>query len=160
MDPDSKEFERLQALLALKRHEQPPPGFFTHFSSKVIARIQAEEMEAGRSGWRRWIRQLQLSPVLTCAYGVVVASLLILGINWASHRDPQTADGLGIDLGSPVAMPAPGDLPAESAFPQLASPLPVMEVGTNPPGGLLASNSPFSPPQLPIERARFQPPNR
>jgi len=166
MDPEPNEFEKLKALLALKRHEQPPPGYFDNFASKVVSRIQAGETAAQASWWRRWIRPLQASPALACAYGLAVVGLLVLGLNLAPRLDQQAGDGPGSDQWSAGALPmpqAPQEPLPESIFPSMADPLPALASGTNPPG-VLASNSPFSleqwRPQMRVEPAGFQPANR
>lgn len=58
MDPTPSspdDFEALRRLLALKRHEKPPPGYFEDFSARVMARIEAEEQMRARS----WLEQLR-----------------------------------------------------------------------------------------------------
>ena len=40
-----QDFEKLQRMLKLKRHEQPPPRFFNNFSTIVTARIRAGETD-------------------------------------------------------------------------------------------------------------------
>lgn len=77
--PDEAEAE-VQRILALKRHEQPPPAFFQGFSEKVIDRIQT----AG-PGPRPTLRQrLSLEfygvPIYICAAGVIVCGLLVAGL--------------------------------------------------------------------------------
>ena len=76
--PDN--FDQLKELLGLKRFEQPPPGFFTHFSDKVMARIEAEGLRAGVSWWRKLFVNLEAQALLACAYGVMVGGLLVVGM--------------------------------------------------------------------------------
>jgi hypothetical protein len=73
------DFDEVRRLLACKRHEQPPPGYFNSFSARVIDHIQAEEA-AGYSSWWSWlVDRLDAKPVLVCAYGLAVSGLLFLG---------------------------------------------------------------------------------
>ena len=91
MDPNTGTFEQLQRLLAVKRYEQPPPGFFNNFSSKVIARIEAGDRgEATVLAWEErfwgmaWLQRiwsaLETKPAFAAALGVVVSGAVIGGI--------------------------------------------------------------------------------
>lgn len=51
MIQDSENFEQLRRLLAVKRHEQPPPGYFHSFSREVIVRIKAGELGDSETKW-------------------------------------------------------------------------------------------------------------
>lgn len=70
----------LQKLLRCKRYEQPPPGYFYSFSDNVIARIEAETTSHSLSWWRALLERFDARPVLVCAYGLAVSSLLLVGI--------------------------------------------------------------------------------
>lgn len=81
MDTDHDEFGALRRLLALKRHEQPPPGYFENFSRKVLVRLQAEA--EAKPGWRAWVQNLftgfENRPALAGAFGFAVCAFLATG---------------------------------------------------------------------------------
>jgi hypothetical protein len=100
MSPEHEEFEELRRLLAIKRHEQPPPGYFNNFSRQVIARIKAGETRAADSFLERllarvpWLRTLwegfEAKPIVAGAFGVGVCGLLVVGLV-SSERTDSTA---------------------------------------------------------------------
>ena len=106
MNPAPEEFSRLRKLVALKRHEQPPPGYFDHFSDKVIARIEAERLCARNSWWHRLLPEWDAKPVLACAYGLVIMGLLAIGVGVSQSLDSEEA--VAPDLGQPWFAQAPG----------------------------------------------------
>jgi hypothetical protein len=100
MNQDTENFEKLRRLLALKRHEQPPPRYFNDFSTQVIARIKAGERgERGdlieRLLWEApWVRRiwgaLEAQPILAGVFGVAVCGLLLTGVIYSDKTDPST----------------------------------------------------------------------
>jgi len=99
MNPSPEEFDRLRKLLALKRQEQPPPGYFNHFSDKIIARIEAAELCTRISWWQWLFPELDAKPVLACAYGLVIMGLLAIGIGISQSLD--TEETAAPNLGRP-----------------------------------------------------------
>lgn len=97
MSAEQENFDQLRKLLALKRHEQPPPGYFHHFSQEVIARIRAgDHLEAAgfrdRLGWDApWLERfwnfLESRPAFAGAFGLAVCGLLFAGIFYAEPRE-------------------------------------------------------------------------
>lgn len=75
MNDQSQDFEQLRRLLALKRHETPPPGYFQDFSSRVIGRIEGEA-EAETGLFQRVIKLLQIRPAISASF--CLASVLVL----------------------------------------------------------------------------------
>jgi hypothetical protein len=95
MIPEQENFESLRKLLAFKRHEQPPPGYFNHFSSRVIERIKAGERGDSpleRLSWDvSWLRKLwamlDARPILAGAVGAGACGLLIAGVMYSERAD-------------------------------------------------------------------------
>jgi hypothetical protein len=97
MNQDTENFEQLRRLLALKRHEQPPPGYFNGFSQQVIARIKLGE-EGERSDLfgrllaeAPWLGRVwgafEAKPILSGAFCAAVCGLLITGVLYADRTD-------------------------------------------------------------------------
>jgi len=113
MNPDSEQFEQLRKLLTLKRHEQPPPGYFNRFSDQVIARIKSGETGEKEMTWFRklWLL-LETKPMLTGAFGAAVCALAISGIVFSDDTESpgstahNAAAGLTPALGDGMAVMA------------------------------------------------------
>jgi hypothetical protein len=111
MSPEKDDFEQLRRLLALKRHEAPPPRYFNEFSMQVIARIKAGER--GRTlepyDWfqRLW-EALDTRPALAGAFGAAVCALLIGGVIYSEGVAPGPVAPI-------LGERQPSDLSAEAA---------------------------------------------
>jgi hypothetical protein len=111
-----EDFDGLRKLLLLKLYEQPPPGFFGHFSDKVIARIEAEGLTARATWWRRCFQELDAKPLLACAYGLVIVGLLVVGLGVTQSAGPEEI--ASPTLGSPwFAQAPPSTLQVNTAVP-------------------------------------------
>src|SRR5262245_14103176 len=91
MSRPQEPFREIQKLLGCKRYEQPPPGYFLSFSDRVIARIEAEEGVEYSSWWTWLVARFDAKPVLVCAYGVAVSSLLFMGFRLSQVFEAEAA---------------------------------------------------------------------
>lgn len=99
-EPDETEqFDRLIQLLAVKRHEQPPPGFFDRFPRKVHLRILAQSnssrhWSSKQSEEPTWFRNLlallDRRPYLAGIAGVVATGLVVSAILYTDYGPNQT----------------------------------------------------------------------
>ncbi len=87
-DPD--EFDSVKQLLALKRHEEPPPGYFDRLPGEVRARI-AHAQAHPESWWRRWLAAWDVSPALATSYAIVVVTLVVGGV-WSAKQPSSEAE--------------------------------------------------------------------
>jgi len=104
MHPDPENFESLRRVLSLKRHEQPPPGYFNGFSRDVMARIKAGEtggeVALDTPLLQRVLALFDMKPVFAGAFGMAVCALVISGVISSegtsvagSGRIPPGSDG-------------------------------------------------------------------
>lgn len=134
MNPEN--FDQLLKLLALKRREQPPSGYFDKFSREVIVRLKAGEVS--RKSWlddlgdeASWAQKvwmlLEAKPALAGVFGAAVCGFLLAGIIYAQR----------LDLRSPtVAAPPPHEI-------ALVPPNPVAEADASTSALLTSSTNPL-----------------
>lgn len=76
MKDQSQDFEQLRRLLALKRHEVPPPGYFADFSSRVIDRIECEGAPSNDGLLAGLFSLFKVRPAISASF--CLASVLVL----------------------------------------------------------------------------------
>lgn len=116
MNENENNFESVRRLLALKRHETPPPGYFDGFSRGVMARIRAGEdsRAANVSSQLPWLFRListfEVKPAFAGGFASVLCLLLLLGIVYAERPDGAPQQLLqAAEISSPLAAaPSPG----------------------------------------------------
>jgi hypothetical protein len=122
MNENENNFESLRRLLALKRHETPPPGYFENFSAEVAARLRAGEGGAAERPaielpWLfRLLSAFEAKPAFAGGFAFALCLLLLLGIVYAERPDVALQPLLRTaQVSSPLAMATPGDLSSPSA---------------------------------------------
>jgi hypothetical protein len=101
MDSNQQDFETLRKLMALKRHEQPPPEYLDGLSGSIMSRI--ERGEGRQNLWDRITANFAVRPVLAYACGLTVCGALGLGTVYLIREEMTQTDT------SPVAsLKSPG----------------------------------------------------
>lgn len=100
--------ESLRRLLALKRHETPPPGFFDQLPRAVRARLEAQPEAVGWwTGLLAWLRlEWSFKPALAGAMLAAAAGLYVVEViqhpasppaGWAAEQGaPDPYSGLAV----------------------------------------------------------------
>jgi len=151
MSENENNFETLRRLLALKRRESPPPGYFNDFSSRVTSRIRAGDGAPESLIQRLW-RHLQFymafetKPVYSGAFATAICLLLLVGIVHMQQRSGTTTR----PVLQATVNPAPEVIAlASPAAPLAPQPLVAM-ANTNPAIGLPANASFLDVPPRPF----------
>ena len=93
MNDQADNFEALRKLLALKRYEQPPPGYFNQLSGRIICRLETVEP----TFLEKLAQAFVLRPAMAYALGVafcgafagsLVYSLQMRSVEAAQVRNP------------------------------------------------------------------------
>lgn len=136
MKPEQENFDALRRLLALKRHEQPPPGYFDRFSCDVIARLKAGAAEEQEPFFERlfreapWVGRLfgafETKPAFAVAFGASVCAVVIAGMIYSESAEPGNpsliqASTVTKESASPLNNPPAIGLPAQAANTTLAA---------------------------------------
>ena len=101
MEDESENFDELKKLLKLKRHEQPPPGFFRDLPGRVLQQIETEEAKAPGL-WERLVGAFELRPALSTTFAGLMVGLLIVAVQRGQVADSNDASGSTLAIGDPV----------------------------------------------------------
>ena len=80
MNDAPENFEQLRNLLALKRHEQPPPGYFNRLPGQIIARLQAEDARKHKSFLEKLLAGTFFRPTVAYGFLGVFCALAVTGV--------------------------------------------------------------------------------
>ncbi len=116
MSAEQENFDQLRRLMAIKRHEQPHPGYFNDFSHQVVSRIRTGERAEDANGllwevpWLQAIwRRLETQPIFAAGLGAAACALLVWGVVYSERLDTNnislsSSDStLNLATGQPVA---------------------------------------------------------
>lgn len=93
-----QDFEKLQRLLKLKRHETPPPRFFNDLSSQITVRIRAgdvgklesiEDVVAQAPWLQRLWQAIEGKPAVSGIFTAAVCGLVVMGMFIADKAPPE-----------------------------------------------------------------------
>ena len=129
MENENENFDQLKKLLALKKHELPPPGYFNKLPGEVVSRIRAERagdnMDAmsklnAEAPWlMRFWQSLEGKPLFAGAFGAAICALALGAIFFAEKPVTQptfagprnNAGAAPFVAASPVGASLGGDQP-------------------------------------------------
>ncbi len=123
-----EDFDKLRKLLALKRHEEPPPGYFDRLPGQVRTRI-AQAQTRPEPFWRRWFAAFDFTPAMATGYATVTVLLLGAALWLARSTHPSGSSQLA------------------TTPPAVTNQNPALLASNQPPAGL------FSPPTLQVQPA-------
>src|SRR5580658_821835 len=128
MSENEQDFEALRRLLALKRHEVPPPGYFENFSDHVMARIQSGETTREIPWLLRILQAFEAKPAYSVSLASTMCMLLLFGI-MTVEQNP----GVGAAYSTGSAFADDASTPLATVTSQSGAAPSLADVNTNPP---------------------------
>ncbi len=98
MSDSPDQFQSLQRLLALKRYEQPPPGYFERLQQQISTRIQHLEKKPEPSFWERVVLRVLHRPQVAYGFGLAACGTLIFTVTHFLVVDPEPAAAKALAL--------------------------------------------------------------
>jgi hypothetical protein len=95
MNSSPDDFRDLRRLLALKRHEQPPPGYFHYLPDKIAMRVERKDLSEYSTWWEWLVQKLDARPVLAGAYACAISGLMLLGFKVSQDVQSEASTGTG-----------------------------------------------------------------
>ena len=116
---ENENFDGLKKLLALKKHELPPPGYFNKLPDNVTARIRAarnannydamSKLNAEAPWLVRFWSSLEAKPMFAGAFGAAICAVVLGAIFLAEKPATQPRFARPVNIGSPaIAETQPG----------------------------------------------------
>ncbi|HEY5232385.1 MAG TPA: hypothetical protein VIK35_02470 [Verrucomicrobiae bacterium] len=100
MNENENNLDSLRRLLAFKKRETPPPGYFDNFSTQVVNRIRAggshgrtkarEEFFSEAPWLLKFLQIFEARPAFASAFAGALCLVLVLGIVFAEQPDGST----------------------------------------------------------------------
>lgn len=111
--------QRLLRLLALKRHELPPPGFFDRLPGRILVSIRAGSEVADVPWWSRLWQSIRQEPMVSASYAALGVGVMLFGFSvfeTARESAPATFSLQGTATSTAFSLPTSGThLPASFA---------------------------------------------
>lgn len=102
MQDDPQEFDKLRKLLALKRHEVPPPGYFNTFSRELINRIEAEQ-EVRPGVWQQLLTLFRARPAISWSFSAAAVFVLFAASNAFESQPTNSLPSMAVTGGTSAA---------------------------------------------------------
>lgn len=109
MQEEGQNFDHLRRVLALKRHESPPPRYFNELPGRILARL---EKEPPPTFWTRLRHAFLDRPLVATGTGVAVGCAALGGLAFALLQD--TSSGGGVNIAGQTSI-SPDDMESHDA---------------------------------------------
>lgn len=101
--------EKLRQLLALKKHEVPPPGFHEQLRGRILEQIEEEASKKGFLAWiRRQLPEFEMSPAMLGTAGAAACVLFLVALSPTDDAPTQNHPEVAVTEPNPEILPPMG----------------------------------------------------